>query len=190
MSLLFPKVLHRRYVNELAECYTPLGNWSVRQRTKRLISASRGALAPANYAYGPSYQTYHTSPGYGFRGSSVGSADIVSTSSREVIRSNNFASGRGVVRTRVRGQAFVGSNVRERGHGADRLDWPVGGHQGRAMGARASANVRSNEPVRSETTVGRSGHTRGSVNIETRSGTAGRRELGSGGSVRGRGSSI
>jgi hypothetical protein len=115
MSLLFPKVLHRRYVNELAECYTPLGNWSVRQRTERLISASRGALAPANYAYGPSYQTYHTSPGYGFRGSSVGSADIVSTSSREVIRSNNFASGRGVVRTRVRGQAFVGSNVRERG---------------------------------------------------------------------------
>jgi hypothetical protein len=66
-------------------------------------------------------QTYHTSPGYGFRGSSVGSADIVSTSSREVIRSNNFASGRGVARTRVRGQAFVGSNVRERG--TVRTDW-------------------------------------------------------------------
>ena len=148
-----------------------------------------------DYTYGPSvvYQTYDTSPGYGFRGSSIGARTEYREGirSRQVIRSSNFTNERGMVRTRARGQAFIGSNVRERGStmrtgSTVRSDATMG----RAMRARASANVRSNATFRSDSTVGRSGNARGAVSgisTATRSGTAGRGELRSGASVRGRG---
>jgi hypothetical protein len=63
------------------------------------------------------YQTYDTGPGYGFRGSSIGARAEYREGirSRQVIRSSNLTSERGVVRTRARDQAFIGSNARERG---------------------------------------------------------------------------